>query len=115
MHFCNLDIALAELMERLSVMNLESELRVPASMVARVMTEFMVPSCTASDASSTLRLSRATESAMSISEVWKPFRASNSSSRHAVCRETWNRAGSLRAIGHHETRKGFVDASRSRG
>jgi hypothetical protein len=62
-----------------------------------------------------LRRSRATESAMSISEVWKPFRASNSSSRHAVCSETWNRAGSPSAIGHHETRKGFVDALRSRG
>ncbi len=83
-------------------------------MVARVMTEFMVPSCAASELSSTLRLSRATESAMSSSEVWNPLWASNSSSRHAVCRETWNRAGSPKAMGHHETRKGFVVALRSR-
>jgi hypothetical protein len=38
-------------------------------MVASVMTEFMVASWTASEASSTFRLSRATESAMRSSEV----------------------------------------------
>ena len=39
------------------------------SIVANVMTEFIVPSCTASDVSSTLRRSKATESAMRSSEV----------------------------------------------
>lgn len=79
------------------------------------MTEFIVPSCVASDLSPTLRLSNATESAMSISDVWNPFCANNSSSRHAVCSDTWNSAGSPSASGHHDTRKGLDVALRSRG
>lgn len=58
------------------------------SMAANVMTEFIVPSCIASDVFPTLRLSNATESAMSISDVLNPFCANSSSSRHAVCNDT---------------------------
>ena len=85
------------------------------SIAARVITEFIVPSCTANEGSWTLRRSSATESAMSISDVWNPLWASSSSSRHAVCRETWNKAGSPKARGHHEMRKGLEVALRSSG
>lgn len=85
------------------------------SMAANVITEFIVPSCTANDVSSTFRLSNATESAISTSDVRKPLCANNSSSRHAVCSDTWNSAGSPSARGHQDTRNGFVAAFRSSG
>lgn len=84
-------------------------------MVAKVMIEFIVASCTAKDVSSTLRRINAIESVMRIWEFRKSFPAKRSSSRQAVCSETWNSAGSPRASGHQETTKGFEVASRSRG
>ena len=121
MHSANLDIALAEL-RAISVADRETKKnRRPAtqgdltSIAASVMTEFMVSSCKARDLSPILRRSKVSESAMSRSEAWKPFWASNSSSRHAVCSETWNRVGSPRASGHQEVRNGFEVAFRSRG
>lgn len=56
----------------------------PTSIAARVMTEFIVPSCTANEASWIFRLSRLTESAIRMSDFWNPLRPSSSSSRHAV-------------------------------
>jgi hypothetical protein len=121
MHLANLDVALSKLeckdehrfhiRDRCHV----ARRNVLTSIAAKVMTEFIVPSCTASDESCTLRRSRATESAMRSSDVRKPFCARSSSSRQAVCSETWNRAGSPNAMGHQEMRKGFEEASRSRG
>lgn len=47
------------------------------------------------------------ESAMRICEFGKPFWAMSSSSRDAVCKETWKRAGSDKARGHQDVTKGL--------
>lgn len=85
------------------------------SIAASVTTAFMVSSWTANNESAIFLLTRDTESAINSSEMGNPRRARSSSSRDAVCIETWNRAGSARARGHHATTNGLDSMFRSRG
>lgn len=108
MHFSDCSVALPMLQNRYirfvsHLQGVRMHGRRLTSIAARVITEFMVPSWIARDISSTFRRKRATESAISNSEVWKPFWAHSSSSRHAVWSDTWNNAGSPSASGlYHE-------------
>ena len=72
MHLANFEVTFAvlEAKRQISIGCSEGEIQgVRTSMVAKVMTEFNVPSCMASNGFSTFRRSKATESAIKISEV----------------------------------------------